>query len=61
MRLAVSFWKVLETLFSMRLRDPFHDDICVLVAAVKNHKTIYGGGNAEIRISIAVDEYAKTV
>lgn len=38
-----------------------HDAICVLVAAVKNHRTIYGGGNAEMRMSIAVDEYAKTV
>merc|ERR1719333_844663 len=31
-----------------------HDAICVLVSAVKNHKTIYGGGNAEIRMSMAV-------
>jgi len=28
---------------------------------VKNHKTIYGGGNAEIRMSLAVDELAKKV
>ena len=33
-----------------------HDAICVLIAAVKNHKTIYGGGNAEMRMSLAVDE-----
>lgn len=38
-----------------------HDAICVLIAAVKNHKTIYGGGNAEIRMSLAVDELAKKV
>jgi len=36
-----------------------HDAICVLVAAVKNHKIIYGGGNAEMRMSLAVDELAK--
>merc|ERR1719230_196665 len=38
-----------------------HDAICVLISAVKNHKTIYGGGNAEMRMSLAVDEYAKTM
>jgi T-complex protein 1 subunit beta len=38
-----------------------HDAICVLIAAVKNHKTIYGGGNSEIRMSLAVDEVAKGV
>lgn len=38
-----------------------HDAICVLVAAVKNHKTIYGGGNAEMRMSLAVQELATTV
>jgi len=36
-----------------------HDAICVLIAAVKNHKTIYGGGNAEMRMSLAVDELSK--
>ena len=36
-----------------------HDAICVLIAAVKNHKTILGGGNAEMRMSLAVDELAK--
>jgi T-complex protein 1 subunit beta len=35
-----------------------HDAICVLVSAVKNHRTIYGGGNAEIRMSLAVHELA---
>jgi T-complex protein 1 subunit beta len=38
-----------------------HDAICVLVSAVKNHKTIYGGGNAEMRMSLAVQELANTV
>jgi len=38
-----------------------HDAICVLVSAVKNHKTIYGGGNAEIRMSLAVSELADSV
>jgi T-complex protein 1 subunit beta len=36
-----------------------HDAICVLIAAVKNHKILYGGGNAEMRMSLAVDELAK--
>ena len=31
-----------------------HDAICVLISAVKNHKTIYGGGNPEVRMSLAV-------
>lgn len=35
-----------------------HDAICVLVSAVKNHKTIYGGGNAEIRMALAVQDLA---
>jgi len=38
-----------------------HDVICVLIAAVKNHLTIYGGGNSEIRMSLAVEELAKSV
>jgi len=38
-----------------------HDAICVLVSAVKNHKTILGGGNAEMRMSLAVADLAKTV
>merc|ERR550514_220682 len=37
-----------------------HDAICVLVAAVKNHKTIYGGGNAEMRMALAVSTLADT-
>jgi len=35
-----------------------HDAICVLISAVKNHRTIYGGGNAEIRMSLKVQELA---
>lgn len=38
-----------------------HDAICVLISAVKNHKVIYGGGNAEVRMSLAVQELANTV
>jgi len=38
-----------------------HDAICVLIAAVKNHKIIYGGGNAEMRMSLAVDDLARTM
>lgn len=38
-----------------------HDAICVLISAVKNHKTIYGGGNAEVRMSLAVQELANKV
>jgi T-complex protein 1 subunit beta len=38
-----------------------HDAICVLIAAVKNHKILYGGGNAEMRMSLAVDELAKSL
>merc|ERR1711907_473110 len=30
-----------------------HDAICVLISAVKNHKIIWGGGNAEVRMSLA--------
>lgn len=38
-----------------------HDAICVLVSAVKDNKVIYGGGNAEIRMSLAIEELSKTV
>lgn len=38
-----------------------HDAICVLVAACKNHRCILGGGNSEMRMSLAVDELAKTL
>lgn len=38
-----------------------HDAICVLMAAVKNHKVIYGGGNSEMRMALAVADLANTV
>jgi len=38
-----------------------HDAICVLVATVKEHYVIYGGGNAEVRMSLAVEELARKV
>lgn len=38
-----------------------HDAICVLVSAVKSHRILYGGGNCEIRMSLAVEELAKSV
>ena len=38
-----------------------HDVICVLVSAVKNHLVVYGGGNSEIRMSLAVEELAKGI
>lgn len=38
-----------------------HDAICVLTSAVKSHRVVYGGGNSEIRMSLAVEELAKTV
>jgi len=38
-----------------------HDAICVLISAVKNHKILYGGGNAEMRMSLAVDDLARTL
>jgi len=38
-----------------------HDAICVLMATVKSHKIIYGGGNAEMRMSLAVDDLARSM
>lgn len=38
-----------------------HDALCVLVAAVKNHRVVYGGGNSEMKMSLAVDELSKSV
>ena len=38
-----------------------HDALCVLIAAVKNHRILYGGGNAEMRMSLAVDDLARTM
>jgi len=36
-----------------------HDALCVLVQTVKNRRVIYGGGNSEMRMSIACDNLAK--
>jgi T-complex protein 1 subunit beta len=38
-----------------------HDAICVLIAVAKNHRIIYGGGNAEIKMALAVHELSNTV
>lgn len=38
-----------------------HDALCVLLATVKNSKIIYGGGNAEISMSNAIEQAAKKV
>lgn len=38
-----------------------HDALCVLVAAVKNHRILYGGGNSEIRMSLAIEDFGKSV
>lgn len=38
-----------------------HDALCVLLSTVKNSKIIYGGGNAEVTMAIAIDEAAKKV
>ena len=38
-----------------------HDVLCVLQQTIKNKRIIYGGGNAEIRMALAVDELAKQV
>jgi T-complex protein 1 subunit beta len=38
-----------------------HDALCVLAMTVKNRRVIYGGGNAELSMSIALDELAKQV
>jgi len=38
-----------------------HDALCVLVQTVKNKKVVYGGGHTEMKMSIAVDNLAKTI
>lgn len=38
-----------------------HDALCVLVKTVQNHRTILGGGNAEIGMANAVEDLARTV
>jgi len=37
-----------------------HDALCVLIATVKNQRTIYGGGNAEMTMASKIMEAAKT-
>lgn len=37
-----------------------HDAICVLIAAVKNHKVVYGGGNTEMKMALAVDNISRS-
>ena len=38
-----------------------HDAICVLSQIISNKRAIYGGGNAEMSMAMAVDEVGKTV
>jgi len=38
-----------------------HDALCVLNDTVKTSRVVYGGGNTEMKMSIAVDQLAKTV
>ena len=38
-----------------------HDALCVLVQTVKNKQVIYGGGNSELHMARACEEYAKSV
>lgn len=38
-----------------------HDALCVLTDTVKTSKVVYGGGHTEMKMSIAVDQLAKTV
>ena len=38
-----------------------HDALCVLVKTIENKKVIFGGGNAEVTMAIAVEELATKV
>lgn len=38
-----------------------HDALCVLISTVKNRRVVYGGGNSEIQMSLAVENLAKTI
>jgi T-complex protein 1 subunit beta len=38
-----------------------HDALCVLNDTVKTSRVVYGGGNTEMKMSIACDQLAKTV
>lgn len=33
-----------------------HDALCVLITTVKNSKVVYGGGNSEIQMALAVEK-----
>lgn len=38
-----------------------HDALCVLVKTIQNKRVIYGGGNSEISMAIAVENLAREV
>ncbi|KAM3137102.1 T-complex protein 1 subunit beta [Paramecium bursaria] len=38
-----------------------HDALCVLVTTVKNSRVVWGGGNTEMQMAAACEQYAKTV
>jgi T-complex protein 1 subunit beta len=38
-----------------------HDALCVLVNTIKNKRTTYGGGHAEMVMAKACDDLAKTL
>jgi T-complex protein 1 subunit beta len=38
-----------------------HDALCVLTKTVQNKKVILGGGNSEVAMAIAVEDFARTV
>ena len=38
-----------------------HDALCVLIKTIQNKRVIYGGGNSEVRMAIAVEKKAKEV
>lgn len=38
-----------------------HDALCVLIKTIQNKRVIFGGGNSEIRMALAVEELAKEI
>lgn len=38
-----------------------HDALCVLVKTIQNKRVIYGGGNSEVSMAIAVENLAREV
>ncbi|KAL4460897.1 hypothetical protein ABPG74_016369 [Tetrahymena malaccensis] len=38
-----------------------HDALCVLITTVKNSKVVYGGGNSEIQMALAVEKLTQSV